>query len=173
MRLPARATVRIRIMSTLTSSTLTIAALATALLGAACGKGGDKHELAPLDLGATGYVVDAPKGWTVESPMKGFYSFKGGKGPQIMESSLGVKPVDEVKQHHCGSRTIVDSGTLPNGGVFVACKGESEMIKGVTTTMIVVHVPYANGDMKSLSCNYETDADAAEPLAICKSMRKK
>jgi hypothetical protein len=172
VRLPALATVRICIMSKLTSSTLIVTALATALLCAACGKGG-KHELAPLEIGATGYVVDAPKGWTVESPMKGFYSFKGGKGPQIMESSVGVSPVDEVKKNHCGTRTIVDSGTLPNGGVFVACKGESEMIKGVTTTMIVVHVPYANGDMKSLSCDYETDADPAETLAICKSMRKK
>jgi|HubBroStandDraft_5_1064220.scaffolds.fasta_scaffold401139_2 hypothetical protein len=154
-------------MSKLTASTLIVAALAFA----ACGK--KQHELAPLDLGTTGYVVDAPKGWTVDSQMKGFYSFKGGHGPQIMESSLGVSPVDEVKQHHCGSRTVVDSGTLSNGGVFVACKGESEMLKGTTTTMIVVHVPYAGGDMKSLSCNYETDSDPTDALAICKSMRKK
>src|SRR5580704_11917560 len=155
-------------MSTLTSSTLIV----TALIFAACGKSA-KHELAPLDLGTTGYVVDAPKDWTIESPMKGFYSFKGGHGPQIMESSLGVSPADDVKLHHCANRTVVDSGTLPNGGVFVACKGESEMLKGTTTTMIVAHVPYAGGDMKSLSCNYETDTEPAEALALCKSMRKK
>ena len=139
---------------------------------AACGKGGTK-EMAPLELGTSGYVVDAPKGWTVESMMKGFYDFKDEKAPQIMESSASVSSVEEIVKGHCDGRTVVDKGTLPAGGVFVACKGESHMMKGVTTTVIIAEVPFSGGDTKSLSCHYETDADPAASLALCKSMRKK
>jgi hypothetical protein len=137
-------------------------------IAAACGKGGGVET---VPLGETGYVVDVPKGWTIESEMKGFYGFKHQHGaPQIMESPIPAPSIDEIVKSRCEGREVVSKEALPSGGAIVTCKGESKMVKGITTTQIATYIPY--GD-KSFSCHLETDRDPADAIAICKSIRKK
>ena len=146
---------------------LLVAAAATA--ATACSKGGDSK--ATVALGQSGFVVDIPSDWKVETPMAGFYEFKGGRGaPQVMESPIGVGNVDDAVKGHCEGRTEIQKGTLPTG-FWLTCKGESQMIKGVTTTQILVRV--AKDDKSSFDCHLETDRDPEFALGICKSIRKK
>lgn len=135
------------------------------------GTGGSSAVPPTPSLGTTGYVVDVPKGWTIESPMDGFFELAGGRPhPQIMVSPIKPPSLDELVKSGCEGRTEVQKETLPGGGVFVSCKGESKMMKGVITTAFTVEVPY--GD-KGFSCHLETDSDPAPAIAICKSIRKK
>jgi hypothetical protein len=146
--------------------------LGLALVGA-CGKGGDSGpKMKTLDLGTTGYVVDVPDGWSVEVPMDGFFEFKGGRpSPQIMVSPSKADTADDIATSRCEGRTKdVKKETLPSGGAFVSCTGESKMIKGVTTTQIVAEIPF--GD-KSFTCHLETDKNVETVSKICKSIRKK
>lgn len=146
--------------------------LGLALVGA-CGKGGDSGpKMKTLDLGTTGYVVDVPDGWTVEVPMDGFFEFKGGRpSPQVMISPTKASSADEIATSRCEGRTKdVKKETLAGGGAFVSCTGESQMIKGVTTTQIVAEIPM--GD-KSFTCHLETDKNVDTVSKICKSIRKK
>jgi len=148
---------------------------------AACSKGGNKDkagggETQPVDLGTSGYVVDVPKGWTVESQMKGFYDFKDNghmahNAPQVMEQDMAAGTLDDAVKGRCEGRTDIQKGTLPNNGWWLACKGESKMMKGVQTTQIEVVLP--KDDKSSFDCHLETDQDPAQPLGICKSIRKK
>ena len=145
-----------------------------ALVGA-CGKkgGGDSSpKMKTVDLGTTGFVVDVPEGWTVDVPMEGFFEFKGSRtAPQIMVSHGKASTADEIATSRCEGRTKdVKKETLPNGGAFVSCTGESKMVKGVTTTQIVAEIP--NGD-QSFMCHMETDKDADVVAKVCKSIRKK
>ena len=145
--------------------------LGLALVGA-CGKGGDSGpKMKTLDLGTTGYVVDVPDGWTVEVPMDGFFDFKGGRpSPQIMTMHTKVNTPDDIATSRCEGRKDIKKETLPGGGSFVACTGESKMIKGVTTTQIVAEIP--RGDEK-FTCHLETDQKVELVSKICKSIRKK
>ena len=148
---------------------------------AACSKGGNKDkagggETAPVDLGTSGYVVDAPKGWTVKSEMKGFYDFEDSGhmahgAPQIMESDMAADKLDDAVKTECEGRTDVQKGTIGTNGWWLTCKGESKMMKGVQTTKIRAVVP--KDDKSSFDCHLETDQDVAQPLGICKSIRKK
>src|SRR5205809_251697 len=150
-------------MKIITRSILVLAVLT------ACGKKGS--DTATVDLGSSGFVVDVPSGWTVESPMKGFYSFKGGRGgPQIMESEMAPGAVDDGVKSQCEGRSDVQKGTVGSGW-WLTCKGESKMIKGVQTTVIVARLP--KDDKTSFDCHLETDQDPALALGICKSIRKK
>jgi hypothetical protein len=149
--------------------------LSVLLLGflVACGKGGggDTAKMKTVDLGDTGYVIDVPDGWTVDMPMKGFFDFKGGKpSPQVMISPTKASPVDELATDRCEGRKDIKKETLPGGGAFVSCTGESKMMKGVTTTQIVAEIP--KGD-ESFTCHLETDKDTETVAKICKSIRKK
>jgi len=139
----------------------------------ACGKSSSgKVELEAVALGDTGYVVDVPKGWTVEVPMSGFFELKGGRPhPQIMTAPAPPSALDELVKSTCEGRGEIHKEQLAGGGVFVSCKGESKMVKGVTTTTFVVEVP--KGDKASFDCHLETDQDPAPAIAICKSIRKK
>jgi hypothetical protein len=146
------------------------------LVAAACSKGGGgggagSPATQTVALGTTGYVVDVPNGWTVESPMDGFFELEGGRPhPQIMRSPIKPQALDELVKSRCEGRTVLQKETLPGGGVLVSCKGESKMMKGVITTAFEVEIPY---DDKSWSCHLETDDDPAPAIAICKSIRKK
>jgi len=151
--------------------------LSALLLGlsvvAACGKGGGgAAKMKTVDLGDTGFVIDVPDGWSVEVPMKGFFDFKGGRpAPQVMVSPSKAQSADELVTSHCEGRTTdVKKETLPSGGAFVSCKGESKMVKGVQTTQIVAEIP--NGE-ESFMCHLETDKDVETVSKICKSIRKK
>ena len=150
------------------------AILLSVLVVGACGKGGGGggEKLKTVDLGSTGYVIDVPDGWTVDVPMDGFFDFKGGRPtPQVMTMPTHVNTPDELVTSRCEGRTKdVKKETLPGGGSFVSCTGESKMIKGVTTTQIVVEVP--KGDEKFV-CHLETDSKADLVAKICKSIRKK
>ncbi|HEY1557381.1 MAG TPA: hypothetical protein VGF94_21245 [Kofleriaceae bacterium] len=146
--------------------------LALMVIAAACGKGANKGvETETVALADTGYVVDVPKGWTVEVPMKGFYSFKGAHGaPQILDSP-GARSADDIATAECAGRTDIKKETLPNGaGAAVTCAGPSKMVQGVTTTKILVDIARPTG---GFLCHLETDQDPASALAICKSIRKK
>jgi hypothetical protein len=136
--------------------------------GSEGGGGGGDTETVPL--GSTGFVIDVPSGTKVESPMAGFYELKGHGHPQIMESHSTAQSADEIVKTWCEGRTDVQKGTL-TGGAWVTCKGESKMMKGVTTTKIIVNV--AKDAQSGFDCHLETDQDPAEALAICKSIRKK
>ncbi len=144
-----------------------VAAALSAL--AACGKGGaSTHTVA---LGDSGFVVDIPSDWKVESPMKGFYELEGGRGgPQIMEAPVAAGTGEQMIKSACEGRTELKQGTLPGGGYWFTCKGESKMIQGVTTTRIGVAVP--KDDKSSFDCHLETDRDPELALGICKSIRK-
>jgi hypothetical protein len=148
-----------------------LALVCLVVAAAACGKkGSDKPK--PIDLGSSGFTVDVPEGWEIDSPMKGFYDFKHQHGaPQIMESEMAVGNVDDAVKGQCEGRGEVQKGTLPGGGWWLTCKGESKMIKGVTTTQIVVRVP--KDDKSSFDCHLETDQDPAPVLELCKSIKKK
>lgn len=139
----------------------------------ACGKGGGgSAKMKTVDLGDSGYVIDVPDGWSVEVPMKGFFDFKGGRpSPQVMQSPIPAPTPDELATNRCEGRTVQTKEALPGGGAFVSCKGESKMIKGVTTTQIAAYIPM--GDRESLMCHLETDKDVETVTKICKSMRKK
>jgi hypothetical protein len=151
------------------------------LAAAACGKsdksssgggGGGGGETATIALGDSGFTVDAPKGWTVESQMKGFYDFKGGRGgPQIMESQMPPGTLDDAVKNDCDGRTVTGKDALPGGGWWLTCKGESKMVKGVQTTKILARIP--KDDKTTFDCHYETDQDPALALGICKSIKKK
>jgi hypothetical protein len=140
-------------------------------LAAACGSDGP-GKLHTVDLGDTGFVIDIPEGWKVESPMKGFFDLEGGRPhPQIMISMSKANTVDElVASSSCQGRTVVAKESLASGGAFVSCKGESRMMKGVTTTQIVAEIP--KGD-ESIRCHLETDKGVDMVSQICKSIRKK
>jgi hypothetical protein len=154
-----------------------------AILVAACGSkkdggtsGGGGGETQTVDLGTSGFVVDVPKGWTVETPMPNSYDFKDNGhmahgAPQIMEMQMPVGSLDETVKGRCEGRSDVQKGTLPGNGFWATCKGESKMMKGVQTTEIVAAVP--KDDKTHFACDVETDKDPAGPLAICKSIRKK
>jgi len=145
-------------------------ALLALILVAACG-GKKGSDTATVDLGTTGFVVDVPSGWTVDSPMQGFYGFKGGRGgPQIMESQMAPGTVDDAAKTACEGRSDVQKGAVGSGW-WLTCKGESKMMKGVQTTMIVARIP--KDDKSSFDCHLETDQDPAMALGICKSIRKK
>src|SRR4051812_19409462 len=106
--------------------------LGVALLGA-CGKKADSGpKMKTVDLGTTGFVVDVPDGWSVEVPMEGFFEFKGShSAPQIMVSHGKASSADELVTSRCEGRTKdVKKETLPSGGAFVSCTGESKMVKG-------------------------------------------
>jgi hypothetical protein len=166
----------------MTKTKITIAVL---MFAAACSKGGDKDkggggggggETTTVDLAASGYVVDVPKGWTVDSQMKGFYDFKDNGhmahgAPQIMESDMPAGTVDDAVKSECDGRTDVQKGTFGANGWWVTCKGESKMMKGLQTTQIKAVLP--KDDKSSFDCHLETDKDPAAVLAICKSIRKK
>jgi hypothetical protein len=151
------------------------AAVLASVVVLGCGKGDkgdskDAPETETIALGTTGYVVDVPKGWTVEVPMAGFFEFKGGRPkPQIMMTEGAPESLDDLVKGTCDGRPDIQKGTLANG-VWVACKGESKMIKGVQTTQIAVQV---KGEPKTFDCHLETDKDVDVPLNICKSIRKK
>lgn len=147
--------------------------LVSLLFAVACGKGGGgAAKMKTVDLGDSGYVIDVPDGWSVEVPMKGFFELKGGRpSPQLMQSPIAPPSLDELVANRCEGRTVQTKETLPGGGVFVSCKGESKMIKGITTTQIAAYVPM--GEHESLMCHLETDKDVDTVSKICKSMRKK
>lgn len=147
--------------------------LVSLLFAVACGKGGGgAAKMKTVDLGDSGYVIDVPDGWSVEVPMKGFFEFKGGRpSPQLMQSPIPAPTPDELAASRCEGRTVQTKEALPAGGSFVSCKGESKMIKGVTTTQIAAYVPM--GESGSLMCHLETDKDVETVTKICKSMRKK
>ncbi|HTR49699.1 MAG TPA: hypothetical protein VMJ10_03265 [Kofleriaceae bacterium] len=141
---------------------------------AACGnksdKGGGAAETETVALADTGYVIDVPKGTTVEVPMKGFYSFKGARGmPQVLDSP-GARSPDDIANAECEGRTDVKKEKLANGAA-VTCKGPSKMLQGVTTTKILVDI--AREPSGGFLCHLETDQDPSFALGICKSIRKK
>src|SRR5580698_1344266 len=121
-------------------------AFAAVMLVGCSKKDGDGASKEPAEtetvaLGTTGYVVDVPKGWTVEVPMDGFFELKGGRNkPQIMMTQSAASTPDELVKTYCDGRPDIQKGTLPGGGVWVACKGESKMVKGVQTTQIAVEI---------------------------------
>jgi hypothetical protein len=145
---------------------------------AACGKGdkgggggGGGGETETVPLGTSGFVVDVPKGTKVDSPMQGFFDLKGHGLPQIRTSHMAIGTLDDEVKQRCEGKTDVQKGTLPGGGYFYTCKGESKMMKGVQTTTVVSQIPI--DDHSSLTCDTETDKDPAQVLAICKSIKKK
>jgi hypothetical protein len=153
-----------------------------AILAAACGSkkdtGGSSGggETETVALGSSGFVVDVPKGWTVDTPMQHFYGFKDGghmahNAPQISETEMSAGTVDDAVKSRCEGRSDVQKGTLAGNGFWVTCKGESKMVKGVQTTTMFVVVP--KDDKTHFECNFETDKDPVGPLGICKSIRKK
>ena len=149
-------------------------AFAVIALVAACGKSADKGggavETEAVALGDTGYVIDLPKGTTVETPMKGFYSFKGARGlPQVLDSP-GARSADDIAKAECEGRTDVKKEKLATGAA-VTCTGPSKMIQGVTTTKILVDI--AREPSGGFLCHLETDQDPSFALGICKSIRKK
>lgn len=133
--------------------------------------GGDGDKMKTIDVGDTGFTIEVPADWTIETPMKGFYGFKPGRGtPQIMEFSGSPETPEGMAAQHCEGRTVTRQETLGNGGVLVSCKGPSKMMQGVTTTKVVVEVPAGN---VSLRCHYETDHLAGLIEKVCSSLRKK
>ena len=149
-----------------------LSAILFVLVVGACGKGGSgAAKMKTVDLGDSGFVVDVPEGWSVQVPMKGFFDFKGGRpAPQIMVSPMKASSADEIVKGHCDGRADIKKEALPGGGAFVSCKGESKMMKGVTTTQIVAEIP--NGE-ETFKCHLETDKDVETVTKICKSIRKK
>jgi hypothetical protein len=146
--------------------------LGVLLAGGACGKGGSSGpKTKTVDLGTTGYVVDVPDDWKLDVPMDGFFDFDGrGSTPQIMTMPTKVNTPDELATSRCEGRKDIKKETLPGGGSFVACTGESKMVKGVTTTQVVAEIP--KGDEKFV-CHLETDKDVDVVSKVCKSLRKK
>ena len=119
-----------------------------------------RPELQTVELGATGYVIDVPKGWTVESPMSGFYELKGGHPhPQIITAPAPPSDLETLAKNTCDGRRDVRKEHLPGGGVLVACEGA-----------FVVEIP--KGDRASFDCQLESDQDPATAIAICTSIRK-
>jgi hypothetical protein len=112
-----------------------------ALVLAACGSksGGGGGDTATIPRGDTGFTVDAPKGWSIESKIKGFYEVKGDSGgPVIMESSSALRALrarsldtlDDAVKVWCSGRTVTGKDNLPGGGYWLTCKGETKMMEG-------------------------------------------
>src|SRR5262245_60857030 len=149
-------------------------AISFALAVSACGKKGGAPATETKPLGDSGFVVDAPKSWTVDSPMKGFYGFGKATVLQIMQSSSPPPAnVDELVERKCKDQNDVTKESLPSGGFFVQCKGPSKMIKGFTTTKIQAVIPTKDG--QSIECGLETDKDDEVKTAagVCRSLRLK
>lgn len=142
-----------------------------AALALACGRSGQPTE--EKALGHSGYVVDAPRSWTVETEVHSFYTIRGSEqlGVQITESFAMPPSVEELASQVCSGQKAVQE-TLPGGGFFVQCKGAGRGT-GPATTRIEAVVPA--GDGKSLRCHLETDREAAAAAAasICRSLRRK
>jgi hypothetical protein len=160
--------------------------LLLAILAAACGskkdKGGSSSgggETQTVDLGTSGFVVDIPKGWTVDTSRQGWYDFKeGGQiaygAPHIMEMPGQIDAVNpdhpdlvSMIESRCSHLSDVQKGTLPGSGFWVTC---SDTERRMLTEVFAV-VP--EDEKKHFECSAETDKDPASPLAICKSIRKK
>ena len=159
----------------------TIIAAAAALLAAACGSSGGKEATETKDIGASGYVVDAPKSWKITEDMEGFWSLEDGRGKsaaQLISTGAAAPTLDELAQGRCGEPDQKDvvADQLPSGTVFVTCRGPSQGIKmeGTTITTTKFQV-VATGGAESLTCSYETDDErrARSTLEICKSIRTK
>lgn len=158
------------------------ALLVIALLAlAACGGKSGPEATESKDLGATGFVVDAPKSWKVTEDMENWFSLEDGRGrsqAQIRLSKLGmVADVAELTKSLCEGQKDVVADKLDNGGLFASCVGPSRGIemKGtvITTTKVEVQIPAPDG--KSFNCAWETDQPdkAKQVLAACKTIRKK
>ena len=164
---------------------LSCIAAASGLALSGCGKsggaghtsGGSASTTAPLALGTTGFVVDAPEGWTVKSPMDGFFTVKGDHQSVQLDVSHMSAPssADELAEQTCTGQSDVVKEPLKSGGFFVQCKGPARGVqvegKAITTTKIESVVPA--GDGTTMSCRYETDRDPAVIASICRSLRKK
>jgi hypothetical protein len=148
------------------------------IVAAACGSkdkdsdkggGGDKKT---IELGTTGFVVDVPESCVLDAKMEGFFDFdKCRPSPQIMVSRMKASTADEIEKSRCEGQSDIKKESLAGGGVLVTCKGPSKMMEGVTTTKIVAEIP--KDDQSSFKCHLETDKDADQVIAICKSIRKK
>jgi hypothetical protein len=142
-----------------------------ALCAAACSKSGST-KMKTVDLGDTGYVIDVPDDWSVESPMKGFFELKGGRPhPQIMTTPEPPSTIDELAKSTCEGQKDIVKETLPGGGVAVTCTGPSEIGEGRTTTKLAVEIP--KGQHSSFDCIVESDKNIDLPTKVCKSIRKK
>jgi hypothetical protein len=144
------------------ASSLIVLALATV----ACGKKSAGPELTTVPLGDTGFVLDVPKGWSVDVAMEGFFRFKGGHGPQISESETRAHDVEELAKEACDGKTITVKEALPGGGAVVACKG-----KNAGTDTLFIESEVARDADNSIHCLLETNIDPDQALAICKSIR--
>lgn len=127
-------------------------------------------------LGASGFVVDAPKEWIVEEEMPGWFSVRLPRsgGVQIAKTYAMPESLEAAVASECAGHTDIVSAALPGGGMFVQCTGAPKAFTGAgaPTTTVKIRAWQPNDGGPVMKCHLEIAGDPTIPAAICRSFRR-